>query len=281
MFKVDHGIIRLKTKIIYRKDSKDILRPIVFPPNHEVKKVLDSKWKKTVKHVVANCVICKRYVSKKEVISPPLTENRLRDAAVFQIVGIDMTGPLFLPENNKSWVLIFTCAVYRAVHFGLVTAASTDVFLMAFRRFFSHRGRCATVYWNNCTNFVGAVNYFKQLNWIQIQIYGAINNIEWKFNSPRAAWWGGEWEKLIRILKNPLKRVLGHARLNYEEMAKVLEDCERVIKSRPLTYICEEEAVKQFSLSMLMQDVHECNLTDLDAVEENYFCKRQIQISSA
>ncbi|GFU51505.1 integrase catalytic domain-containing protein [Trichonephila clavipes] len=31
-FKEDHSIIRLKTKIIYRKDSEDFLRPIVLPP---------------------------------------------------------------------------------------------------------------------------------------------------------------------------------------------------------------------------------------------------------
>ncbi|GFT42627.1 DUF5641 domain-containing protein [Trichonephila clavipes] len=57
-------------------------------------------------------------------------------------------------------------------------------------------------------------------------------------------------------------------------MTTVLADCEWVINSRPLTYICEKEAVKPISPSMFMQVVHECNLTDLDAVEENYFCKR-------
>ncbi|GFT56758.1 DUF5641 domain-containing protein [Trichonephila clavipes] len=56
-------------------------------------------------------------------------------------------------------------------------------------------------------------------------------------------------------------------------MTTVLTDCERVINSRTLTYICEEEDIKPISPSMSMQDVHECNLTDLDAVEENYFCK--------
>ncbi|GFU96289.1 integrase catalytic domain-containing protein [Trichonephila clavipes] len=145
---------------------------------------------------------------------------------------------------------------------------------MAFRRFVARRGRCATVYCDNGTNFVGAANYLKQLNWNQIQKYGAINSIERKFNPSTATWWDGWWERLIRILKDLLKRVLGHARLNYEEITTVLTDCERVINSRILTYICEEEAVKPISPSMLMQDVHECNLTDLDAVEENYFCKR-------
>ncbi|XP_055924398.1 uncharacterized protein LOC129956503 [Argiope bruennichi] len=184
-----------------------------------------------------------------------------------------MAGPLFL-KDKKSWVLIFTCAVYRAVHFELVTAASTDVFLMAFRRFVSRRGRCTTIYCDNGSNFVGAANYLKQLDWNRIQKYGAINSIGWKFNPPTAAWWGGWWERLIRILKDLLKKVLGQARLNYEEMITVLADCERVINSRPLTYICEEEAIKPISPSMFIQDVHECNLPDIDAVEQNSVSNR-------
>ncbi|GFT56756.1 integrase catalytic domain-containing protein [Trichonephila clavipes] len=107
-----------------------------------------------------------------------------------------MAGSLFLKENNKSWVLIFTCAVYRAVDFELVTTASTDVFLMAFRRFVARRGRCATVYCDNGTDFVGAANHLKQLNWSQIQKSGAINSIEWKSNPPTVAWWGGWRERL-------------------------------------------------------------------------------------
>ncbi|XP_055944623.1 uncharacterized protein LOC129975585 [Argiope bruennichi] len=98
-----------------------------------------------------------------------------------------MPGPLFLKEDKKSWVLIFTCAVYTAVHFEIVTAASTDVFLMAFRRFVSRRGRCTTIYCDNGSNFVGAANYLKQLDWNRIQKYGTINSIDWKFNPPTAA----------------------------------------------------------------------------------------------
>ncbi|XP_055926977.1 uncharacterized protein LOC129958490 [Argiope bruennichi] len=190
--------------------------------------------------------MCKRYSSKNiEVISPPLPENRVKDAAVFLITGVDMAGPLFL-KDKKSWVLIFTCEV----------------------------GRCTTIYCDNGSNFVGAANYLKQLDWNRIQNYGAINSIDCKFNPPTAAWWGGGWERLIRILKDLLKKVLGQARLNYEEMITVLADCERVINSRPLTYICEEEAIKPISPSMFIQDVHECNLPDIDAVEQNSVSNR-------
>ncbi|GFU93974.1 DUF5641 domain-containing protein [Trichonephila clavipes] len=57
-------------------------------------------------------------------------------------------------------------------------------------------------------------------------------------------------------------------------LTSFLTDCKWVINSRSLTYICEEKAVEPISPSMFKQDVYECNLTDLDAVQENYFCKR-------
>ncbi|GBM23821.1 Protein Gawky [Araneus ventricosus] len=53
--------------------------------------------------------------------------------------------------------------------------------------------------------------------------YGTVNAIHWKFNPPTAAWWGGWWERLIRIMKD-LKRVLVKAYLSHEEMMTVLCD---------------------------------------------------------
>ncbi|XP_035204985.1 uncharacterized protein LOC118179932 [Stegodyphus dumicola] len=209
-----------------------------------------------------------------ETICALLPENRVKDAAVFQITGVDMAGPLFLKECRKSWVLIFTCAVYRAVHFELITAASTDAFLMAFRRFIARRGRCTVVYCDNGSNFVGAANSLNQLDWNRIQKHGVVNSIDWKFNPPTAAWWGGWWKRLIRILKDLLKRVLGKAHLNYEEMATALADCESVINSIPLTYISEVDVIKPISPWMFLQDIHECSVPDIDALEQNSLSKR-------
>ncbi|XP_055944482.1 uncharacterized protein LOC129975444 [Argiope bruennichi] len=162
VFKDDIGIIRLKTKIIYRKDSEDFLKPIVLPPEHEV-----------VKRLIYNAHV-KNCDAGVQILLNALREKYWILNGRKAITGVYMAGPLFLKEDKKSWVLIFTCAVYRAVHFELVTAASTDVFLMAFRRFVSRRGRCTTIYCDNGSNFVGAANYLKQLDWNRIQKYGAI-----------------------------------------------------------------------------------------------------------
>ncbi|GBM02997.1 hypothetical protein AVEN_14512-1 [Araneus ventricosus] len=126
-----------------------------------------------------------------EVDSGPLPENRVRDAAVFQITGVDAAGPLFLIGNQKAWVLLFTCAVYRAVHLELITSLSTEAFFMGFRRFVARCGRCSTIYCDNGTNFVGTANILHGLDGNKIIRHGAVNAIDWKFNPPTAAWWGG------------------------------------------------------------------------------------------
>jgi len=148
------------------------------------------KGRKTVKSVLSKCVKCQRFTAKNlNATASPLPENRIRDAAVFQITGLDMASPLFLKENQKSWVILFTFSVYRAVHLELVTSASTEAFLVAFGRFVASRGRCFVTYCDNCTNFVGASNSLRSLDWNRIQKCGHINSIEWKFNPPTATSW--------------------------------------------------------------------------------------------
>ncbi len=44
--------------------------------------------------------------------APPLSLNRVRDAAIFEMIGIDFAGPLILQGRGKAWICIFTCAVY-------------------------------------------------------------------------------------------------------------------------------------------------------------------------
>ncbi|KAG8200567.1 hypothetical protein JTE90_000639 [Oedothorax gibbosus] len=149
------------------------------------------------------------------------------------------------------------------------------MFLMALRRFVARRGRCTTIYCDNGTNFVGAANCLRLLDWNKVIKHGAINNIHWKFNPPTAAWWGGWWERLIRVMKDLLKRVLGRALLSQEEMFTVLCDCESLMNSRPLTYISENNKDPvPLSPSMFLQDIQEWRTPDLDSVEQKSLNRR-------
>ena len=60
--------------------------------------------------------------------------------------------------------------------------------------------------------------------------------IEWRFNLERAPWWGGFFERMVGCVERCLKKVLGNARLTYDELLTVLTEVEATLKSRPLTY---------------------------------------------
>ena len=64
--------------------------------------------------------------------------------------------------------------------------------------------------------------------------------IKWKFITERASHQGGWWERYCRMLKRPLKAILGKALLTFQELQTVLTDIEAQINSRPITYIGDD-----------------------------------------
>ena len=92
-----------------------------------------------------------------------LPENRVKDASVFEVVGIDLAGPLCLKDNTKPWIVIFQCAIFRAVHFELVISQSGTGFIPALRTFKSTHGMPHVVFSDNGTNFLGTENLLKHL----------------------------------------------------------------------------------------------------------------------
>ena len=52
--------------------------------------------------------------------------------------------------------------------------------------------------------------------------------------------WGGFFEICVKLVKRCLKKVLGNAKLSYEELESVLIETESVLNSRALTYVYEE-----------------------------------------
>ncbi|UYV79297.1 hypothetical protein LAZ67_17001985 [Cordylochernes scorpioides] len=199
---------------------------------------------------------CRRFSAKPVVVEDaPLPATRVHNAKVFEVVGIDLAGPLYLKDQTKTWVVLFTCAVYRCVHLELVISLSTEDFLMALERFIKRRGRPSTIFSDNGTNFVGANNFFKKIDWERVSNDGKVKRIEWKFIPPTAAWWGGWWERLIRSLKDILKRMLGTSTLTYQQLMTLLCHAEAVMNGRPMTYVSDDpNDLVTISPSMFLQE---------------------------
>ncbi|GFS53518.1 integrase catalytic domain-containing protein [Trichonephila inaurata madagascariensis] len=135
--------------------------------------------------MVKQCVRCKRFSAKPLTTAPiQLPLDRVRDAFVFEVAGVDLCGSLILKSKNKSWVVLFACVVYRCVYLELVTSISTECFIHAFRRFIAHRGRPSIVYSDNGTNFVVSSAELKKVDWEKVVSQETLNPITWKFIPP-------------------------------------------------------------------------------------------------
>jgi hypothetical protein len=276
------GSIRVKTKLLNREDSLGFKLPVLLPHSHQFVDLLirhehtfnchggaqfmmgilrEKCWivqgRAAVKKVIRACVECQRYTAKKsEVPSSALPEDRVRDAGAFEVIGIDLAGPLMLRNGAKVWIVLFTCAVYRGVHLELVESLSTEDFLLAFTRFCRRKRRPVTIYTDNGKNFVGAVNLFKKINWEDVEKRTRQHRIQWKFIPPSAPWWGGWWERLIRSVKDLLKRMMGFRKLTAAELETCLCEAEYVINHRPLTFVTEDqEDLVPLTPAMFMYDL--------------------------
>ncbi|GBM97628.1 hypothetical protein AVEN_129850-1 [Araneus ventricosus] len=150
------------------------------------------KTRKTIKTVQNNCIICKRFKVKSVSSEPtPLAPDRVTDCESFEIVGIDLSGPLFLKNEGDVWMILFTCALYRAIHLELVNSLFSDALFLALRRLFARLGRPRRIYSDNVTKFRGASNDLSNLNCRKIRKEARTHEIFWKFIPPTAGWWGG------------------------------------------------------------------------------------------
>lgn len=294
IYKDELGLLRLKTPIAHRDDSTNFRCPVILDSRHPVvskliqdchrtclhgstdtvlNKLRERVWilssRRAVQSVVKGCVRCRRFNAKRlESVPIPLPENRVRDALAFEVSGVDLAGPLYLRDGSKAWVVLTTCAIYRAIHLELVSSLSTDSFLEALRRFIARRGRPAVLYSDNGTNFVGASNALGTLDWERIESHSTTARIEWRFNPPLAAWWGGWWERMVRMVKDLLRKSLGKASLTFEELSTVLCDCEAVINARPLTYLAEDpQQLLPLSPDMFLRELPNHGVIDLDELD--------------
>ncbi|UYV82294.1 hypothetical protein LAZ67_21001626 [Cordylochernes scorpioides] len=160
------------------------------------------------------------------VETAPLPTNRIHLGKPFQVTGIDLFGPLLLRNNTKTWVALFTCGVYRAVHMEVIQGLDTPSFLMALRRFISRRGR------------------------------------------PQ----GGFWERLIRIIKGIIKRMLGNKKLNFVQLETQICHVEAIINERPLTYMSEDsDDFRPLTPALFLQVNDDNTFPELD-----HICRRNL-----
>ena len=101
----------------------------------------------------------------------------------------------------------------------------------------ARRGIPALIVSDNAKTFKGTEKQLRTLfRHLQVREEMQNHRIEWRFNLEIAPWWGGFFESMVGCVKRCLKKVLGNARLTYDELLTVLTEVEATLNSRPLTY---------------------------------------------
>ena len=144
----------------------------------------------------------------------------------------------------QGYIALFTYATTRAVHLELSTDMTTDKFLLAFQGFVGRRGLPHTVYTDNARTF-HATNKHLALLWTCLSAakthqFLTQNNITWKFIAPRAAWWGGWWERIVGTTKRCLRKALGRFQVPGEGLNTTLIAIDAATNSRPIVQAEDE-----------------------------------------
>ena len=214
--------------------------------------VRNSYWiprlRRLVKRIRNRCFGCKRV---KAYSTPPpgiLPTTRTQGKTSFEVIGVDFAGPIKYRTTRKSfkksYLALYACSLTRGIYLDLLPTLETDEFLRSFKTFVARRGRPKIVYSDNGGTFIGAAAWLKKvMKDEKVNGYLAKQDVEWRFNLSRAPWWGGQFERLVGLVKSAMYKVIGGGNLSWKELLDVILDVEVALNNRPLDYV--EDDVQQ------------------------------------
>uniref|UniRef100_A0A8R1IX11 Integrase catalytic domain-containing protein n=1 Tax=Caenorhabditis japonica TaxID=281687 RepID=A0A8R1IX11_CAEJA len=224
----EHDLTYLIVRDIHRENAH---LPASYMAGAVYRKYWILKVGKIIQKVTQLCYKCKKQSGQpfQYQYSKNLPECRTTPATPFRHVGLDYFGPIrytnVLNKSAKTWVLLVTCLVTRAVHLELVTDNSTITYLLALKRYFGRRGVPKSIL---CDNAPGFILGNKMVNDdIRNNIHSsetlttflASREIQLKYITPLSPWQGGVYERivdgtirsvLIKCKKQLLKRSVKH-----------------------------------------------------------------------
>ena len=146
---------------------------------------------------------CKRF--QQRAFTPPvagqLPDDRTTPGTAFEVIGVDFAGPIKFRMSNKAeaeaYLCIFACSLSRAIHLELLRNLERSIFIMCL------------VYSDNGGTFIKASKWLQQLRKDE-KLRGLVEEYEinWKFNLCRAPCWGGQFERLIGVVKSAMFMVI-------------------------------------------------------------------------
>jgi hypothetical protein len=130
---------------------------------------------------------------------------------------------------------------------------STEEFMRSLKRVIARRGKPEKIYSDNAKTFVAAANIIRKISKSElVNDFLAKNNITWQFNLSKAPWWGGQYERLVGLVKQSLYKVIGASHLKWKELEEVVLDVEISLNNRPLTYVEDDVELSVLTPNLLI-----------------------------
>ena len=206
------------------------------------------KARQAIKNVISSCTMCKRFnsLSFKYPKVTNLPKHRVNFIKPFQHTGIDYTGSIFVKDSKgfkKMYLLIFTCLNVRAVHIELMPDMETHSLVLAIIRFTNLYGVPSHLYSDNAKSFIAGCDVMKEIFLASefCEQYSKYNIKHIRIPA-YSAWVGSTWERMIRVIKSCLYKVVGRSSMGYYRLLTILSDIQNAVNSRPLTYRCSDDA---------------------------------------
>ncbi|XP_068236932.1 uncharacterized protein [Palaemon carinicauda] len=143
----------------------------------------------------------------------PLLKERTTLERPFTAVGVDHTAAI-QTETQPGYILIVTYMASRAVHLDFCPSLEAEEFVLALRRFCATHGAPQYITSDNHQTFKTASHLLQGLyEEDEVRQFLRRTGIQWRFQTPRAPWKGGFFERLIGVTKRTLRIALGQNRV--------------------------------------------------------------------
>ena len=136
----------------------------------------------------------------------------------FQVVRVDYAGPVKYSvsrnREGKAYIVRYVCSLSRALYLELTKTMETEEFISTLKRFIARKGRPEKIYSDNGRTFVGAAKWLRNVMQDErLHDFLAKLNIKWQFNLTKAPWWGGQFERMIGLVKQAFNKSVGNGTL--------------------------------------------------------------------
>lgn len=181
--------------------------------------------KQSIKCLIFKCNLYEKLrVKSCTQIPVHLSVNSLKEAYPLQVTSLDYLWPVFikdLNERKKTYILLITCVITRAVHLDLTPEFTSKTIIQAFIKFVGKRGNCSNIYIDDAKIFHKAkeelyllCNIIKNED-VQNLLSGL--SVKWNFIVEREACWGVFFVCLVRSVKMSLIRFHGKRSVSFKE----------------------------------------------------------------